>query len=781
MAQVKYQKKFLNFFVVSFTTVLALVLLSSYFLINMSLNEQRTSELNSLLESNKNRIKDRLQSIFTSLEDTTSNTFIINPLMQFDKKNIKLIDNLSRLKIFGRSGQSTVVTFDYEYLYGNASADKNIIKNILDEKLTSYVKLINVDEKIYRFILPIKFEGHVEGVFIYDLSLDFSDIYTQDYTDYNYSITDNESSLSINSTIIPKDHKQISRKILNDIYLNLHYDEYSFVKEKIYLIGIVFVFVLSVLSIVFYFFYRRGLNEFVAPHEQLLSLQEELIRSHHFRDQLMNSTKLIIISYNKNGMITLFNSTAEEYFGYQESEIVGHRDIFELHMKPIDELTDLKELLVSNDSELKSVDKEWTYKRKDGSSFVGRSMFSKIFDGDNVVGYLDIIEDVTLINIAKEMELSAKKELENSVKAKSEFLANMSHEIRTPMNGVLGMVQLLSETSLSDKQKEMVETVRSCGDSLLSILNDILDLSKIESGKLDLEIIDFNISKLIEEAMFLLSFKVSEKGIDIVFHNEYKFDDLWYRGDITRIKQILVNFLSNAVKFTENGKVEIFLNIKEHSESLDWIEISVKDTGIGISKEAQDNLFTAFTQADSSTTRKFGGTGLGLSICTKLVEIMHGNITVSSELGKGSIFTFKIPLPKGYAIVENSLNNKDLELNEHEILICEDNAVNQKLITLMLKKLGYSCDIAKNGKEGIEMVKSKDYTLVLMDMQMPIMDGITATKEIHSLNLRPRPAIVAMTANAFAEDKQKCFQAGMDDFISKPLELDEVKRILSSF
>lgn len=382
----------------------------------------------------------------------------------------------------------------------------------------------------------------------------------------------------------------------------------------------------------------------------------------------------------------------------------------------------------------------------------------------------------------------AKKNAENAERAKSEFLANMSHEIRSPMNGVLGMIELLRETDLKDEQIDMLNTIHSSGQVLLTVINDILDLSKIESHKLELETESFNILNAFEEVIQLFKPQVKKKGLEVIFVKDTNAEV--FVGDVVRLKQILTNLVSNALKFTAKGKIEISLKENSIDQDESIIEFEVKDSGIGISEENGKKLFSAFTQADASITRNFGGTGLGLTICKSLAELMGGNISFESEEGIGTSFKVNIRLKK--SLVKNTEMNNSAELNAknfaqiypHQILLVEDNETNIKVATMFLKKLGYECQIARNGAEAVEIVKlkGKDYfSIIFMDMQMPILDGVSATIRIKKLFPELSSIIVALTANVFDEDKQICADAGMSDYLSKPLSLKKLKEILVKY
>ncbi|MBR0599798.1 PAS domain S-box protein [Sinanaerobacter chloroacetimidivorans] len=414
--------------------------------------------------------------------------------------------------------------------------------------------------------------------------------------------------------------------------------------------------------------------------------------------------------------------------------------------------------------------------------------------------YLDTFEKkfllIVLFDITErkktEAELKAAKlSAETTNMAKSIFLANMSHEIRTPMNGICGLLACLSETKLTKEQKEFVDDARKASTELLNIVNDILDFSKIESGKLRFEEISFSIRMIIDDAISLIKPTVTSKGIELQIYVDAGLP-VWVVGDPYRLKQVLNNLLNNAVKFTDKGKIDIQVKLLEESCEQLVVQFDIQDTGIGIHEEYMDNLFDLFTQADESVTRKYGGTGLGLAICSELVQMMNGTIHVESIPGRGSCFSFTAVLGRSYEVELmnfSQTNQNELSLIENQkhtgilrLLVVDDNEMNRKVALSMLKQENAVCDLAFNGLEALKACEDKDYDIIFMDCQMPVMDGLAATEAIRAREYGGKHTfIVAMTANALKEEWEKCISSGMDGYISKPFSMAEIKNILDNY
>lgn len=412
-----------------------------------------------------------------------------------------------------------------------------------------------------------------------------------------------------------------------------------------------------------------------------------------------------------------------------------------------------------------------------------------------VIFLLAIYLNKTLVQLQIE-----KVKAEESSQAKSNFLATMSHEIRTPMNAIIGMTDMALLTKNPKKRREYLKSVRDSGFHLLHIINDILDISKIEAGKLSLEKKDFNLKNLFDNIYSLYAERLNNKGIrfSIKFSND--IHHLVY-GDELRLRQIMINLIGNAEKFIATGSIKVIVSRipsekNTYNQNIERIQVSVKDTGCGIDSRNQKYIFDTFQQADMSTSRKYGGSGLGLSIVKKLVELMGGSIHVISELGKGSEFIFQINLQKknksssmnehSYKDLKNSnkeikmYKNKNLSL-KRKILLAEDNVVNQKLGLAILEKYGYKADVAKNGIEVLDLMKSKQYDLILMDIEMPELDGIETTKRIRTGEAGKNSIkipIIAMTAHAVTHIKEKIMDVGIDDYITKPIDITKLNSVI---
>jgi signal transduction histidine kinase/ActR/RegA family two-component response regulator len=388
---------------------------------------------------------------------------------------------------------------------------------------------------------------------------------------------------------------------------------------------------------------------------------------------------------------------------------------------------------------------------------------------------LNILEDYT----------EAKETAEESTKLKEAFLANMSHEIRTPMNAIIGFSDLLYKAILGEKEREYVKTIKSAGENLLTIINDILDISKIEAGMMTFEEHTFSVNEIFKSLNVMLMGKIKEKGLELIFTCDEQVPDNLL-GDPTRLTQIIINLTGNAIKFTRKGNINVHAKVircdrantsPEQGEGNVCIEFSVSDTGIGIQQDKLEHIFERFRQAESHTTRKYGGTGLGLSIAKNLVELQNGTLSVMSELKIGSVFTFCIPYKRSVEVLQatgitGEKFNMD-ELSRLNILLVEDNQLNVKLILSLFSEYNLKPDVAENGSIGIEKLKEKQYDIILMDMEMPVMNGYEAATFIRD-ELKDTIPIIAMTAHAMAGERERCLNLGMNDYISKPINANSL-------
>jgi signal transduction histidine kinase/CheY-like chemotaxis protein len=438
-----------------------------------------------------------------------------------------------------------------------------------------------------------------------------------------------------------------------------------------------------------------------------------------------------------------------------------------------------------------AVNNQYRLKRMDGSTFFGESKGQAILD-DNGLPTASVIvtRDVTERMRQQEELRRAKEAAETATQAKSAFLANMSHEIRTPMNGILGTAFLLRQEPLSPDQLESVGIICSCADSLLTVINDILDYSKIEAGKLELECIPFDLKSVVQSVVDLLTPTIKEKRVALRVDYPDPQPERLLMGDPGRVRQILLNLAGNATKFTSQGTITISIQCRNTAPGKVTASLSVEDTGIGIPEDKLHILFREFEQGDASTTRLYGGTGLGLAISQRLVRLMGGELSVESTLGIGSTFTFSVPFDCAedtLAAPPSERSSKTTgeavtgkEFASTRVLLVEDNVVNQRVAERMLCQCGCIADIAENGQVALDMLEKNEYCVVFMDCQMPVMDGYETVRRIreNETGSDRHCIVVAMTAHAMAGDEEHCKAAGMDDYLSKPLHMDELRNVL---
>ena len=507
---------------------------------------------------------------------------------------------------------------------------------------------------------------------------------------------------------------------------------------------------------------------------------------------VISKTKNAISVLEPDGTLVAVNDAFVHMTGYQPSEVVGHRHE-ELLFGPSTESQSVTQYRQSLEQGCELTHDVLRY-RKDGRMYWVESNLIPVRDAaGELTRWIVIDTDITKRRQTEDALREAKEIAETNNRLKSEFLANLSHEIRTPMNAIIGMTELALNTHLTDEQRRYLETVRSSGQSLLALLNDILDLSKIEAGRMELEQIDFSVAAVVDDVLKTLQLKGAEKGLQMRRQLPGDLPE-WVRGDPTKLGQILLNLVGNAIKFTQQGEVVVEVVEQWRDANEIGLHFAVRDTGMGIPAEKLDHIFHAFTQVDASTTRKFGGSGLGLAITSELVRLMRGRIWVQSVPGQGSTFHCAIPFPLAgppsslpspastSAASPPPADAEEASWARHEatvpdrllhILVADDHHANRDLVVTVLTKRGHRCAEAENGREVLDMLARTDqpFDVILMDVQMPIMDGYQATNVIRQQEKTTggHLPIIALTAHALAEDRAKCLAAGMDAYLSKPL------------
>ena len=488
---------------------------------------------------------------------------------------------------------------------------------------------------------------------------------------------------------------------------------------------------------------------------------------------------------NINGFFEVVNKSFENILGYTENELLNNSFLKFLH--PDDFVATQKELLNLSKGK-RTINFINRYKKKSGAYVLleWKANYNKI-TGKIYAIARDITTEKALekelteakifaelaTSIAEEAKITAEnatKIAQDAVKSKQQFLSNMSHEIRTPMNAIIGFTKVVLKTDLSAKQKEYLSAIKMSGDALIVLINDILDLAKVDAGKMTFEKTAFKLDLSIKAMLHLFETKIQEKNLKLVTHYDTNIPEV-LEGDPIRLHQIILNLVSNAVKFTTKGKITVRVDLISQNKDNCSIKFTVSDTGIGIEETNVDKIFENFQQASSGTSRLFGGTGLGLAIVKQLVEAQNGNITVASELGKGSTFSFELNFNKTdiEAVVEPEIVELNTNIKDTKILVVEDMELNQLLMKTLLDDFGFECEIAANGKIAVEKLQTSNYDIILMDLQMPEMNGFEATEYIRN-TMKSAIPIIALTADVTTVDLEKCKAVGMNDYISKPVD-----------
>ncbi len=525
-------------------------------------------------------------------------------------------------------------------------------------------------------------------------------------------------------------------------------------------------------------------NTMIDELDENIKRQRQL--ENKFKSILEGAPDAMVIT-NQSGEIVMINAQTEKIFGYAKEEIIGKHVHYIVPERYRRKNSAGKASLVNLSARKKDSNLELYGLRKNGNEFPVEVSVSPVETEEGVLT-LSAIRDITDKKNIENMLIDKNIQLENASYAKDQFLSHMSHELRTPLNGIITMTQLLAKSNLLKEQKDQLDIISESEERLLFVINQILDFSKIKSGAIEVEMAMFNLYELIKKTLAIYEIKAKIKNISLTYRIDTAVSE-FYIGDQVKIIQVLSNLIDNAIKFTNSGGIDVTISRQSKNGDMDFLLFEVKDTGIGITPKIRSRLFESFSQGDFSMTRRYGGTGLGLAISKGLIEAMGGSIDVEAD-GNGSRFYFTVPMQEAKPLfsgkkvsTSDTMNAIATDKNEARILIAEDNKLNQKILQMILEKYGYKATIVSDGIEVLEALNQSAYDLILMDCQMPNMDGYLTTKEIRRKELsgdKPIP-IIGVTAHTMETDRDKCLESGMNDYISKPFNIDELYKLIRTY
>ena len=751
-----------------------------------SLTELQDSHTGLQGQSTFDNIEQFVENRVKLLAELAESPMVTSSVMGVDVASANLTDLLNERKILGTKENIYLTDFTGELIYPVSEKEfvrPTLLSKIIEQQLPLVITLINDDDKhFFSLTMPVKYNNEVEGMITFDIISHSLEKLLADLTSNNiYAVRLFEQDDLIFQTTTSDDYALVSKSaILNTPMKLSFYASLSQLQEEkeqyIWQIGSTLTLTTFCAFVLLAFLIRSLL---INPLEKLAISERKIKQSDERYQVAIQGSNDGIWDWNIKEDELYLSPRLCQMIGYSnscENKRVTTDTLFLDNIHPEDE-EKTKQALKEHFTNDAPLDFDFRMQITDGAYryFRLKGITQKESNGVGV-RVAGSLSDITEL---KEQSLTLEKALNEAQCAniaKSDFLANMSHEIRTPMNGVLGSLQVLRRDNLSSNSKDLVEMGISSSENLLTIINDILDLSKIESNNISLELLPTNIAKILSTIITELSFSAKEKQIDLVFTMEKNLHTYWLT-DPVRLRQIILNLLSNAIKFTSKGQVK--LSLTEKNEKLLF---EVKDTGIGISQTQIEKLFNRFEQADTTTTRKYGGTGLGLPIAKKLANLMGGEITVTSQRKLGSTFRVTLPLKKA-----DEPNNDKLKVSKTKtplaenlnILLAEDNKINQKIFNAIVRPTKATIRIANDGIEAIDEVGKLFPDVIFMDIQMPNMDGIQACEILKSTY--PNVRIIALTANVMAQDIKKYKQVGFDHYLGKPVNVDELYTLIQHY